>query len=77
MVDRIWDYPKIRLLVQSSSKLPPIIRVHDVEAGLIDVAVEYEAYMANVFIVKRRATLLRNALGRSMVMGGWERTKGR
>ena len=75
LVDRIRDYPKIRVLVQNSSKLPPIIRVHDVEAGLIDVAVEYEGLPGQCFYCKRRTALPRNALGRSMVMGRWKRKK--
>mgnify|MGYP006973835916 FL=1 len=36
MVDRIRNFLKIRVL---SSKLSPIIRVHDVVAGLIEVEV--------------------------------------
>ena len=44
MVDRIRDSPKIRVLVQSLSTLPSIINVHDVEARLIEVEVEYEEW---------------------------------
>ena len=59
MVDRIRDYPKIRVLVQNSSKLPPIIRVHDVEAGLIDVAVEYEGLPGQCFYCKKKGHIAR------------------
>ena len=54
MVDRVRDYPKIRVLVQSSSKLPPIIRVHDVEVGLINLAVEYEGLPGQCFYCKKK-----------------------
>ena len=44
MEDKIRDSPKIKVLVQSLSTLPSIIRVHDVEARLIEVEVEYEEW---------------------------------
>ena len=65
MVDKIRDSPKIRVLVQSLSTLPSLIRVHDVEARLIDVEVEYEGLPGQCFYCKKRATLLRNVQGMS------------
>ena len=53
MVDKIRDSPKIRVLVQSLSTLPSIIRVHDVEARLIDVEVEYEGLPGQCFYCKK------------------------
>ena len=54
MVDRIRDFPKIRVLVQTLSKLPPIIKVHDVDAELIDVEVEYEGLHGECFYCKKK-----------------------
>ena len=54
MVDRIKDYPNIRVLVQSSSKLPHIIRLYDVEARLIDVVVEYKGFPSQCFYCKMK-----------------------
>ena len=53
MIYRIRDFPNIKLLVQSSSKISPIIRFHDVEARLIDVAVEYEGLLDQCFYCKK------------------------
>ena len=53
MADKIRDSPKIRVLVQSLSSLPSIIRVHDVEARLIDVEVEYEGLPGQCFYCKK------------------------
>ena len=54
MVDKIRDSPKIRVLVQSLSTLPSLIRVHDVEGRLIDVEVEYEGLPGQCFYCKRK-----------------------
>ena len=54
MVDKIRDSPKIRVLVQSLSTLPSLIRVHDVEARLIDVEVEYEGLPVQCFYCKKK-----------------------
>ena len=54
MVDKIRDSPKIRVLVQSLSTLPSLIRVHDVEARLIDVEVEYEGLSGQCFYCKKK-----------------------
>ena len=54
IVDRIKDSPKIRVLVQSLSTLPSIIRVHDVEARLIEVEVEYEGIPCQCFYCKKK-----------------------
>ena len=54
MIDRIRDYPKVRVLVQILSKIPLIIKVHDVEARLIDVAVEYKGFPSQCFYCKNK-----------------------
>ena len=62
MADRIRDSPKIRVLVQSLSTLPSIIRVHDVEARLIDVEVEYEGLPGQCFYCKKISHVMKDFL---------------